>query len=100
LERSIGELQTLAANLAEDLGSGCDRAQQATLEARICKELLLSISVLLPKLQAARYVLPSDDAETKWGPACEACGEAVHVKAVVAWVMRPKPIRSPWRPRR
>jgi hypothetical protein len=58
LERSIGELEILAATLAEEMGSGCDGRRPVTPEARVCNELLLSISVLLPKLQAARYVLP------------------------------------------
>ena len=58
LARSIGELRTLASCLAEEIGTACDGRRTATPEARVCKELLLSISVLLPKLQAARYVLP------------------------------------------
>ena len=58
LERSIGELEILAASLAHEMGTACDARGAVTAEARVCKELLLSISVLLPKLQAARYVLP------------------------------------------
>ena len=58
LDRSIGELKTLAASLAEEMGSACDGRLPVAAELRVCKELLLSISVLLPKLQAARFVLP------------------------------------------
>jgi len=75
LERSIRELQTLAASLAEEVGSACDCAHVVTPEARACKELLLSISVLLPKLRAARYVLPEQgmDREIAVGRTAEAC---------------------------
>ena len=58
LETSIAQLQTLASFLAEEMGTARERSHAVTPEARACKELLLSISVLLPKLQAAKYVLP------------------------------------------
>jgi hypothetical protein len=52
------------------------------LQARACREILLSISVLLPKLQAAKHVLPAgleeDLGEGPMGEAhahCEGCEE-------------------------
>ncbi len=57
LDTSIAQLQTLAAFLAEEMGEYRQRAVVATPEALACKEILLTISVLIPKLQAARYVV-------------------------------------------
>ena len=57
LETSIAQLTTLASFLAEQMGTAAEQEERA-VEARACKELLLSISVLLPKLHAAKYVLP------------------------------------------
>jgi hypothetical protein len=42
------------------MGEFRDKAEPANLEARACKEILLTISVLIPKLQAARYVVAED----------------------------------------
>jgi hypothetical protein len=60
LDTSIAQLRTLAAFLAEEMGEYRDKAEPASLEARACKEILLTISVLIPKLQAARYVVVAD----------------------------------------
>ena len=68
LDTSIAQLRTLAAFLAEEMGeyrlahhgSSGHSSEAASLEARACKEILLTISVLIPKLQAARYVMASD----------------------------------------
>ena len=67
LDTSIAQLRTLAAFLAEEMGeyrlahgSSGHPSEAASLEARACKEILLTISVLIPKLQAARYVMGSD----------------------------------------
>jgi hypothetical protein len=60
LDTSIAQLQTLASFLAEEMGEHRQRAVVATPEARACKEILLTISVLIPKLQAARYVVVED----------------------------------------
>lgn len=62
LDTSIAQLQTLASFLAEEMGEYRQRAVVATPEARACKEILLTISVLIPKLQAARYVVVDDAA--------------------------------------
>jgi hypothetical protein len=61
LDTSIAQLQTLASFLAEEMGEFRQRTVVATPEARACKEILLTISVLIPKLQAARYVVAIDD---------------------------------------
>jgi len=61
LDTSIAQLRTLAAFLAEEMGEYRNQAEVANLEARACKEILLTISVLIPKLQAARYVVTDDD---------------------------------------
>ena len=61
LDTSIAQLQTLAAFLAEEMGEYRQKSVVATPEARVCKEILLTISVLIPKLQAARYVVAIDD---------------------------------------
>lgn len=73
LDTSIAQLRTLAAFLAEEMAEYRDKAETANLEARACKEILLTISVLIPKLQAARYVV------TEEGPAfrkCVSCDES------------------------
>ena len=61
LDTSIAQLQTLASFLAEEMGEHRQRSVVATPEARACREILLTISVLIPKLQAARYVVAEDD---------------------------------------
>jgi hypothetical protein len=60
LDTSIAQLQTLAAFLAEEMGEYRQRSIVASPEAHACKEILLTISVLIPKLQAARYVVADD----------------------------------------
>jgi len=62
LDTSIAQLQTLASFLAEEMGEYRQRSVVATREARACKEILLTISVLIPKLQAARYVVAEEGA--------------------------------------
>ena len=56
LDTSIAQLRTLAAFLAEEMGEYRHKSEAANLEARACKEILLTISMLVAKLQAARYV--------------------------------------------
>ena len=61
LDTSIAQLRILAAFLAEEMGEyGQPAPDVANFEARACKEILLTISVLIPKLQAARYVVAED----------------------------------------
>ena len=58
LETSIAQLQTLAAFLSEEMSEYRQRTIVASSpETRACKEILLTISVLIPKLQAARHVV-------------------------------------------
>lgn len=72
LDTSIAQLRTLAAFLAEEMGEYRDKSEVASLEARACKEILLTISVLIPKLQAARYVVADENAS--FG-GCVSCDE-------------------------
>ncbi|HEY4370033.1 MAG TPA: hypothetical protein VGN07_22565 [Steroidobacteraceae bacterium] len=74
LETSIAQLRTLASFLAEQIGTAAEQ-EERTAEARACKELLLSISVLLPKLQAAKYVLPADLGDAHCGDESPVKGE-------------------------
>jgi hypothetical protein len=70
LDTSIANLRTLAAFFADELGN-CGRASPVpSPEARACQEALLTISVLIPKLQAARYVVA--DAALA-APRCATC---------------------------
>jgi hypothetical protein len=71
LDTSIAQLRTLAAFLAEEMGELRDKPEPANLEARACKEILLTISVLIPKLQAARYVVADDG--IGFGGRCISC---------------------------
>lgn len=57
IDSSIVHLQRLSSSLAAELGELHSQSPTATVEARACKEILLSIAVLLPKLRAARYVV-------------------------------------------
>ena len=74
LDTSIAQLRTLAAFLAEEMGEYRHQSEVANLEARACKEILLTISVLIPKLQAARYVVTDDDVARGKCVGCEGKG--------------------------
>jgi len=63
LDTSIAQLRILAAFLAEEMGEYRQQSEATNLEARACKEILLTISVLIPKLQAARYVVAEEGAD-------------------------------------
>jgi hypothetical protein len=54
------------------MGELRDKPEPANLEARACKEILLTISVLIPKLQAARYVVVADE-DIGFGGRCISC---------------------------
>jgi hypothetical protein len=71
LDTSIAQLRTLASFLAEEMGEYRLRSDAASLEARACKEILLTISVLIPKLQAARYVVVEDSVPYARCVSCE-----------------------------
>jgi hypothetical protein len=70
LDTSIANLHTLAAFFADELVN-CGRNRKVpSPEARACREALLTISVLIPKLQAARYVVADAALPT---PRCTSC---------------------------
>jgi hypothetical protein len=71
LDTSIAQLQTLASFLAEEMGEFRQKTVVATPEARACKEILMTISVLIPKLQAARYVVIDENARLGRCVECE-----------------------------
>ena len=73
LDTSIAQLQTLAAFLSEEMGEFRQKPLVPTPEARACREILLTISVLIPKLQAARYVVAEEAHTGRLGhcPDCE-----------------------------
>lgn len=73
LDTSIAQLRILAAFLAEEMGEYRNQAEAANLEARACKEILLTISVLIPKLQAARYVVVAEEGADTPGARCASC---------------------------
>ncbi len=75
IDTSIVQLQRLSASLAYALGELRAASRASTLEARACKEILLSITVLIPKLQAARYVVGETDgaSEPSETGRCAAC---------------------------
>ena len=70
IDSSIAQLQRLSAYLVDELGELRAQSRAATVEARACKEILLSITVLIPKLQAARYVV-GDVGEIEKCPTCQ-----------------------------
>lgn len=72
IDSSIVQLQRLSACLVDALGELRAESRAATLEARACKEILLSITVLIPKLQAARYVV----GDTGEPGACRTCHDS------------------------
>ena len=61
LDTSVAQLRTLAAFVGDHLGECGDRSESGSLEVRACKEMLLSLRVLILKLQAARHVIPGVD---------------------------------------
>jgi pimeloyl-ACP methyl ester carboxylesterase len=56
LDTSVAQLETLVAFLSDQLGEtgGSPPMQSDALELRACKEVLFSLSVLIPKVQVAR----------------------------------------------
>jgi hypothetical protein len=56
IEQSIDQLRELAGALVEEVGSASAAQVPLTPSSRSCKEVLLTLSVLLPKLEAARRV--------------------------------------------
>jgi hypothetical protein len=57
LDSSIANLQRLASFFADELGASSGTVPPGVPEVRACREALMTISVLIPKLQAARLVV-------------------------------------------
>jgi hypothetical protein len=58
LDTSLAQLRTLTAFLGDQLReTSSESALYATVEVRACKEILLSLNLLIPKLQAARNAM-------------------------------------------
>jgi hypothetical protein len=72
LATSIANLRTLAAFFADELDNCGQASAVPSPEARACEDALLRISVLLPKLQAARSVV-AEAALT--APRCTSCDD-------------------------
>jgi hypothetical protein len=62
LDTSIAQLRTLAAFLGDQLGESGDDSEVSagTLEVCACKEVLVSLGALIPKLQATRNVISGE----------------------------------------
>jgi len=58
IDETIDRLQTLAAHFEDETGAGLPAAAALSPEARRCKEALMTINVLIPKLRAARLAQP------------------------------------------
>ena len=73
IDRSIAQLESLAAFLADEVQQPWMTGVLPPSERRLCKEALLTISVLLPKLRAVRgaQVSPID----RQPPRCTVCDE-------------------------
>lgn len=73
IDRSIAQLESLAAFLADGLQQPWTTTALPLSERRLCKEALLTISVLLPKLHAVQHAqaLPLECRP----PRCQSCDE-------------------------
>jgi hypothetical protein len=58
IDQTIDDLQTLAAHFEDETSEGLTRGAALSPEARRCKEALMTINVLIPKLRAARLAQP------------------------------------------
>ena len=72
IDRSIAQLESLAAFLADEVQRPRTTAVLPPSDRRLCKEALLTISVLLPKLHAVRRVhAPPPDPQAPRCPSCD-----------------------------
>ena len=71
IDQSIKQLQLLSTILAAQIRESHSTEARLPIEKRICKEVLLTVSVLLPKLQEARRVV--DTADPVPPPRCTSC---------------------------
>jgi hypothetical protein len=58
IDQTIDHLQTLAAHFEDETNEGLSSSAPLSPDARRCKEALLTITVLIPKLRAARMAQP------------------------------------------
>jgi hypothetical protein len=73
IDRSIAQLESLEAFLADEVQQPWTPTLLPLSERRLCKEALLAISVLLPKLRAVRRAHVS--AADRQPPGCTSCDE-------------------------
>lgn len=73
IDRSIAQLESLASFLADEVERPWTTTALPLSERRLCKETLLTISVLLPKLQAVRRARALESAGQ--APRCESCDD-------------------------
>ena len=58
IDQTIDQLQTLAAHFEDETSHGMPNAAPLSPDAKRCKEALMTINVLIPKLRAARIAQP------------------------------------------
>lgn len=73
--RSIAQLESLASFLADEVQRPWTTIELPLSERRLCKETLLTISVLLPKLRAVRRAQERPPASDRPLPRCPSCDE-------------------------
>jgi hypothetical protein len=71
IDQTIKQLRNLSAILAAEIQKPHALGAQLPTEKRICKEALMTVSVLLPKLHEARLVV--DDTDPTPVQHCAAC---------------------------
>ncbi len=72
IDQTLDDLQTLSAYLEDESGGRILDVRQLTPQARAYREMLLTISVLIPKLRAARLA----HEPPRRMRACAACDDA------------------------
>ena len=58
IDQTIDQLQTLAAHFEDETSQLVPNAAPLSPDAKRCKEALMTINVLIPKLRAARIAQP------------------------------------------
>lgn len=59
IDQTIDHLQMLAAHFEDETNEGLPNSAPLSPDAKRCKEALLTINVLIPKLRAARIAQPN-----------------------------------------
>ena len=72
IDQTIDQLQTLAAHFEDESTPGLANVSSLSPDARRCKEALLTINVLIPKLRAARL---AGEMNTRQQRMCLTCEE-------------------------